>query len=234
MLARLHSACPSREVGGSLGQIGPGQTVPEFEERCQVFRRFRCALAGQDNATGSTTSRYRAEPKRGSCLSTSFGSASRAFSRTRCGAPQSAIHRAARRQGRYRRRRDRGQPLPPGAVGGTECRLGALLRHLEDEASAGAALHALGNLVLRPGRGHGRAARMTKTRGPMSPTEARRFASRASDEDWLGLMNAIERAERSRRAVLERIVNWSLDKDAAQTDAVHEGCTCGGGGGCHG
>ena len=30
-LAVRHSACPSREVGGSLGQIGPGQTVPEFE-----------------------------------------------------------------------------------------------------------------------------------------------------------------------------------------------------------
>jgi peptidyl-prolyl cis-trans isomerase C len=31
LLAKLHSACPSREVGGNLGQIGPGQTVPEFE-----------------------------------------------------------------------------------------------------------------------------------------------------------------------------------------------------------
>lgn len=30
-LAREHSACPSREVGGSLGQIGRGQTVPEFD-----------------------------------------------------------------------------------------------------------------------------------------------------------------------------------------------------------
>jgi peptidyl-prolyl cis-trans isomerase C len=32
-LAKLHSACPSREVGGSLGQIGRGQTVPEFERQ---------------------------------------------------------------------------------------------------------------------------------------------------------------------------------------------------------
>lgn len=30
-LARQYSDCPSREVGGNLGQIGPGQTVPEFE-----------------------------------------------------------------------------------------------------------------------------------------------------------------------------------------------------------
>jgi peptidyl-prolyl cis-trans isomerase C len=30
-LAKTHSACPSREVGGSLGQLTPGSTVPEFE-----------------------------------------------------------------------------------------------------------------------------------------------------------------------------------------------------------
>jgi peptidyl-prolyl cis-trans isomerase C len=30
-LAEAASACPSAHVGGSLGQIGPGQTVPEFE-----------------------------------------------------------------------------------------------------------------------------------------------------------------------------------------------------------
>ncbi len=35
VLADIHSACPSRTTGGNLGQIGPGQTVPEFE----------CALA---------------------------------------------------------------------------------------------------------------------------------------------------------------------------------------------
>jgi peptidyl-prolyl cis-trans isomerase C len=30
-LAALHSACPSGKTGGCLGQIGSGQTVPEFE-----------------------------------------------------------------------------------------------------------------------------------------------------------------------------------------------------------
>jgi peptidyl-prolyl cis-trans isomerase C len=31
-LAKAESACPSGQTGGSLGQIGPGQTVPEFEQ----------------------------------------------------------------------------------------------------------------------------------------------------------------------------------------------------------
>jgi peptidyl-prolyl cis-trans isomerase C len=31
-LARAHSACPSSEHGGNLGQITPGQTTPEFEK----------------------------------------------------------------------------------------------------------------------------------------------------------------------------------------------------------
>lgn len=37
-IAREQSACPSREVGGSLGQIGPGQTVPEFEKALARMR----------------------------------------------------------------------------------------------------------------------------------------------------------------------------------------------------
>ncbi|MCK9538237.1 peptidylprolyl isomerase [Dokdonella sp.] len=41
--AMRHSACPSRDDGGSLGWIGRGATVPEFER--QVFM-LPCGLAG--------------------------------------------------------------------------------------------------------------------------------------------------------------------------------------------
>ncbi len=44
-LARQHSACPSAEQGGNLGQISTGQTTPEFE----------AALAGMAPGTVSTT-----------------------------------------------------------------------------------------------------------------------------------------------------------------------------------
>jgi peptidyl-prolyl cis-trans isomerase C len=37
-LAAAFSACPSGRVGGRLGQIGPGQTVPEFERALAALR----------------------------------------------------------------------------------------------------------------------------------------------------------------------------------------------------
>lgn len=36
-LARAHSACPSRESGGNLGQITPGSTVAEFESALRTL-----------------------------------------------------------------------------------------------------------------------------------------------------------------------------------------------------
>ena len=43
-LALAHSACPSKEQGGALGQLSKGQTVPEFER--QLFRQPQ-GLVGQ-------------------------------------------------------------------------------------------------------------------------------------------------------------------------------------------
>ena len=31
-IARQHSSCPSGKSGGSLGEFGPGQMVPEFDK----------------------------------------------------------------------------------------------------------------------------------------------------------------------------------------------------------
>jgi peptidyl-prolyl cis-trans isomerase C len=36
-LTRLHSACPSKDLGGSLGQISKGQTTPEFEKQLSTM-----------------------------------------------------------------------------------------------------------------------------------------------------------------------------------------------------
>jgi hypothetical protein len=110
--------------------------------------------------------------------------------------------------------------------------LGTLLNRLETESHAGAALLALGDLTLFA-RVEAMGAEHDEEPGEYVANGARRFAARASDEDWLGLMNAIERADDPGRAVLEKIVRWSLDKDAAMANGSHEGCSCGGGGGCH-
>lgn len=44
-LAQRYSACPSRETGGNLGQIGPGQTVEPFE--AALFALGEGELCGQ-------------------------------------------------------------------------------------------------------------------------------------------------------------------------------------------
>jgi hypothetical protein len=110
--------------------------------------------------------------------------------------------------------------------------LGILLNHLEIDANAGAALEALGDIVLFA-RVEAMGAEYDEDPGVYVANGARRFAARASDEDWLGLMNVIERATDPGRAVLEKIVLWSLEKDSAPDGSAHKGCSCGGGGGRH-
>jgi peptidyl-prolyl cis-trans isomerase C len=43
-LARAESACPSREVGGNLGQVGAGQTTPEFDAALRAMAPGDLAL----------------------------------------------------------------------------------------------------------------------------------------------------------------------------------------------
>lgn len=42
-LAKHHSDCPSKEVGGQLGQLDKGQTVPEFERQVLSLDEGLCA-----------------------------------------------------------------------------------------------------------------------------------------------------------------------------------------------
>lgn len=115
--------------------------------------------------------------------------------------------------------------------------LGTLMTQLENDAQAGAALEAMGDLVLFA-RVEAMGACHDETPAEYLANAARRYAGRASDEDWLALMTAIERADDPGRAVLAQILTWALNKDAAAPEAFHDGCSCAGGGGegrdCHG
>ena len=112
--------------------------------------------------------------------------------------------------------------------------LGALLSSLDDETNAAAALDAIGDLVLYAEVLEAGAC-YDESLGQYVSAAVRRYASRASDEDWLGLMTAVEKGDNPGRAVLQRILRWALAQDAAEGTATpHRGCSCGGGpGGAH-
>ena len=107
--------------------------------------------------------------------------------------------------------------------------LGVFLSSLKDEANAAEALDAIGDIdlyaeVLEVG------ARYDEAPGQYVSAAVRRYASRASDEDWLGLMTAVEKVDYAERAVLQRIVQWALAQDTTEgAPPPHSGCSCGGG-----
>ena len=106
--------------------------------------------------------------------------------------------------------------------------LGAILATLSDEDDAATALDALGDVVLLA-RVQEMGARHDETPGEYVANASRRYAALASDEDWLALMSAIERADDPGRAVLDRMMLWALQRDAAP-QAPEGGCSCGSGG----
>jgi hypothetical protein len=107
--------------------------------------------------------------------------------------------------------------------------LGEIIRNFSEEATANEALLALGDLSLlaRVGRSAGH---YEETAGEYAAGAVRRFANLALSEDWLALMNAIERTDEPGLQCLTHMLQWSLRQDEAENAPKHEGCSCGGGG----
>lgn len=101
--------------------------------------------------------------------------------------------------------------------------LGQVLERLGDETFAAETLVALGDLPLmvaveEAGQRFGESA-------PFYAAGAtRRFAAFASDDDWLALMTALERADDPGAACLRQMLDWSLRQDAEDSD---DGCGSG-------
>jgi hypothetical protein len=107
--------------------------------------------------------------------------------------------------------------------------LGEIIRNFSEEAKADEALLASGDLVLLARIGE-MAGRFDETIAEYAAGAVRRFANLASSEDWLALMNVIERADDPGFNTLGHMLNWSLKQDEAGSVAAHAGCTCGSGG----
>jgi len=100
--------------------------------------------------------------------------------------------------------------------------LGQMIERLADDVFAAEALVSLGDLPLLVDVEAACREQEMSAVGYAS-TAARRFADHASDEDWLALMTALERADDPGAACLRQMLAWSLRKDSA-------GCACGSGG----
>ena len=105
--------------------------------------------------------------------------------------------------------------------------LGQVLERLGDETLAAETMVGLADLPLMvevetAGRQFG------ESLGEYAAGASRRFAAFASDEDWLALMTALERAGDAGAACLRHMLEWSLRQDALETaDGCAGGhCTC--------
>ncbi|MGJ4944054.1 hypothetical protein ACQR1W_26015 [Bradyrhizobium sp. HKCCYLS1011] len=108
--------------------------------------------------------------------------------------------------------------------------LGEIIRDFSQEAKATEALLSCHDIALLARVGEV-AERYEETVGEYAAGAVRRFANLATSEDWLSLMNAIERADDPGVNCLTTMIKWSLKQDEAARP-VHAGCTCGGGAAC--
>jgi hypothetical protein len=109
--------------------------------------------------------------------------------------------------------------------------LGEIIRSFSEPVPANEALLACDDLVLFARVGEA-AGRHDETVGEYAAGAVRRFANLAASEDWLGLMNVIERADDPGIGCLTYMVNWSLKQDETPAAPAHAKCTCGGNGDC--
>jgi hypothetical protein len=109
--------------------------------------------------------------------------------------------------------------------------LGEIIRSFSEEAPASEALLACNDIVLFAQVGEA-ADRYDEAVGEYAAGAVRRFANLATSEDWLGLMNVIERANDPGIDCMTYMVKWSLKQDETPAVPAHAGCTCGGKGGC--
>ena len=108
--------------------------------------------------------------------------------------------------------------------------LGEIIRDFSQETGATEALLCCKDLTLLAKLGEA-AERYEESVGEYAAGAVRRFANLATSEDWLNLMNVIERAEDPGTDCLTVMMKWSLKQDEA-AGPVQSGCSCGGGGGC--
>jgi len=98
--------------------------------------------------------------------------------------------------------------------------LGQVLERLGDEVFAAETLVTLEDLPLLVKIEAGR--QFGENIGEYASGASRRFAELASDEDWLALMTALERADDAGTACLKHMLDWSLRHEASD-----DGCTSG-------
>jgi hypothetical protein len=98
--------------------------------------------------------------------------------------------------------------------------LGQVLNRLGDESVAAETLLGLDDLPLMVDvEATGR--RFDETPPLYAANAVRRFSAFAGDEDWLGLMTALERAPDPGLACLRHMLRWSIRQDS---DPDHDCC----------
>ena len=96
--------------------------------------------------------------------------------------------------------------------------LGTVIARLESEEDAGEALAALGDVVLYASV-VATGERFGESPARYAATAVARFADGASDEDWVTLLGAMERARQPGQTFLAFAIRWALARDAPRDEA---------------